>query len=279
MARIYALPTGWLVPAAFAAYLFIALYIYAPLKTRRNQTKGVDVQYEPIELPNIAEDVSHEFFQASRWLASCGFQSRGTVSHHVANTGQDSFMSLWASPGLNDSAQIIGVRTPSADGGVKVVTLVTFRTEFTDGTAIVTSNSPSASVFPPDESISSVRCPGVHDVALLLRFHRARIERDRGGRVATLARVKDPMTRMRDEHRQTYERLIKAGYYTLDPTGQSYVPTIKGAYFMTYRLLPPFKQIQKLRKDRLAERTLRECGFGGMEAFLRSQSVIAPVQV
>lgn len=276
MARIDALPSGWLWPAAF---VFLALYVYAPLKTRRNQTKSIDVRYDPIELPNVAEDVSHQFFQASRWLASCGFQSRGTVSHHVANTGQDAFVSVWASSVLNDSAQIIGIRTPSPVGGMNVVTSVTLRTEFTDGTAIVTSNSSVASIFPPDPAISVVRCPRVHDVALLQRFHRARIERDRCGRMATLARVKDPMTRMRDEHRQTYERLIKAEYYTLDDTGQFYVPTFKGAYLMTYRLLPPFKQIQKWRKARLAERTLRECGFGGMKAFIRSQSVIAPVQV
>ena len=77
---------------------------------------------------------------------------------------------------------------------------------------------------------------------------------------------------MQNEWTETYQRLIRAGYYSLDETRQRYVPTLKGAFFMTYRLLPPFKQIQKFRRDRLAERTLRELGFGGMEAFRDAQS-------
>ena len=77
---------------------------------------------------------------------------------------------------------------------------------------------------------------------------------------------------MKWEHESTHHRLVRAGYYYVDEVNESYVPTFKGAFFMTYRLLTPFKQIQKFVKDRRANRTLRELGFGGMEAFRRMQS-------
>ena len=264
---------GWLVPAAIVAYLFIALYVYAPLKIRRNQVKRARELYTPIELPQLPTDVSGAFYVASPTLQACGFHALGHLRHHVGPTGQDSFVSIWVNAALNDSAQIIGICTPSSLASIKAVTLVTFRTEFSDDTSIVTSNTSSLGVFPRDPKVSAIRCPGVRDLALLYRFHRARVERDRNGRQATLQRVKDPVSRMQSEHAETYERLVKAGYYTLNGLSESYVPTLKGAYLMTYRLLPPFKQIQRIRRNALANRTLRQLGFGGLETFRQSQSL------
>ncbi|HSZ55572.1 MAG TPA: hypothetical protein VK797_07935 [Tepidisphaeraceae bacterium] len=275
MPAIYGISSGWIVLALLGLYLFGALYVYAPLKIRRQQTKDLNVDFTPIELPALPPDVSQAFYEGSRGLVTCGFHAIGHLTHHVGNTRQNAYVSIWINPSVCDAAQIIGVCTPSPVAHLRVVTLVTFRTEFKDGTAIVTTSSPSASSFPRDPRVSSIRCPGIRDFALLYRFHRARVDRDRAGRTPTLDRVQDPLSRMELEHRETYERLVRAGYYWLDPTGQKYVPTIMGAYLMTYRLLPPFKQIQKLNRDRLAERTLRELGFGGMEAFRRAQSPAA----
>jgi hypothetical protein len=262
-----------LVPLFFGAYLLIALYVYAPLKIRKRQTKDIDPVYEPIELPQLPADVANAFESAARTLAPCGFAARGHLRCRVFNTGQDSYVSIWVNPSTSDSAQIIGVRTPSPlTGGVKIVCLVTFRSEYEDGTSIVTTNSPSSGCFPRDRRVSGVRCPGVWDLALLYRFHRARVERERGSRSVTLERVQDPISRMRFEYEDTYQRLIQAGYYSLDAARRCYVPTFKGAYLMAYRLLPPFKQIRKLRMDADADRALRAAGFGGLSAFGGMQS-------
>lgn len=257
----------WVLPAALVAYLFIALYGYAPFKVRRNQKKRLSVEFVPIALTNLPPNVLQAFEDATPVLDSCGFRILGTLSNHPGNGSQQAFVSIWTNQSTGDSAQIIGISTLSAATGLKTVTLVTYRTEYSDGTSIVTTNSPSSSCFPADKRVNSIRCPGVWDVSLLYRFHRARVERHRAGRTATLERVKDPCVRMQLEHTETYERLVRAGYYSLDPTREYYVPTLKGAFLMTYRLLPPFKQIQRIRKDRRADRALRESGFGGMTAF------------
>jgi hypothetical protein len=257
----------WVLPAALVAYLFFALYGYAPFKIRRSQKKGVSVEFVPIDLAALPPNVLQAFQDATPALDSCGFRVLGTLSKHPADNRQQAFVSIWTSQSTGDSAQIIGISTLSAASGLKTVTLVTFRAEYSDGTSIVTTNSPSSSCFPADDRVNSVRCPGIWDVSLLYRFHRARVERHRAGRTAILERIKDPYVRMQLEHTETYERLVRAGYYVLDPMREYYVPTLKGAFLMTYRLLPPFKQIQKTRKDRRADRALRESGFGGMTAF------------
>lgn len=301
MSALHSIPVPWIVLAAIVVYLFGASYVYAPLKIRRQQTKDVETNYEPVELTALPPEVTQAFYDGSRGLVSCGFHAIGHVKHHVGNTGQDGYVSIWINPSTSDTAQIIGVCTPSPAVHLRVVTLVTLRTEFNDETAIVTTNSSSLSAFPRDPRISSVRCPGIRDYVLLYRLHRARIDRDRAGRTATLIRFKDAVSRMQLEHRETYERLIRAGYYSLvsrdtgfepvlagrdredigerSQAAQKYVPTIKGAYLMTYRLLPPFKQIQRRNRERLAERTLRELGFGGMNEFRQAQSpaALAPI--
>lgn len=267
------LTVGVIVLLVIGAYLIGAMYIYAPFKIRRQQIKDVKVDYVPIELPELAPEVAQAFVAATRGLVACGFQALGHLTHYTHKTAQESYVSIWVNPSGVDHAQIIGVCTPSELQGLRVVTLVTFRTEFTDGTSIVTTSSSSAGVFPRDPKVSAVRCPGIRDFALLYRFHRARVDRDRARRTATLDRVKDARTRMENEWTETYQRLVGAGYYTLDPSRQQYVPTLKGAFLMTYRLLPPFKQIQKFQRDRLAERALRELGFGGMDAFRNAQTL------
>jgi hypothetical protein len=47
--------------------------------------------------------------------------------------------------------------------------------------------------------------------------------------------------------------------------------TLKGAYLSTYRLLWPFKQIQLARRNRKADRVLRELGFGDLDTLRRHQ--------
>jgi hypothetical protein len=272
MVSAFGIHAIWFPFAVFALYVFGAMYVYAPLKIKRQQVKEMQIDFQPVELSQLPPDIVEAVKVASRGLAQSGFIAVGHLTQRIARTGQEAFVSLWINETTRDSAQIIAVRTPTALGAVSIVTLTTFWTEFTDETGIVTSNSSASGAYPSNPLMSVIRIPRAADVASLYRFHRARVERGQAERIPTLDSSREPLRRMWLEHTQTFERLIKLGYYTIDEVNQTYVPTLKGAYLMTYRLLPPFKQIQKWRKDWLADRTLRELGFGGMDAFRRAQS-------
>ena len=258
---------------ALPAYLLLALYVYAPFKTKVGQIKRVREPYVPIDIGQLPPEQAQAFAQAATQLASIGFVSIGALQHDIPKQSLASFVSIWVKKAKLDSAQVIGVTIRNPQLGLKVETLVTFRTEFTDGTAIVTSSTKYRSSFPPDRLCSSVRCPGFSDFQLLYRLHRARVEQDRGSRTATLHRVQDPVSRLELEHTETFARLVKAGYYELDSEQQKYVPTLKGAFFMTYRLLPPFKQISHFLRWRTTNRALRRLGFGNLRQFELSQSL------
>lgn len=260
------LSIGW-ISLAIVGSFFIAIYIIAPLKIRTQQVRKLETEFVSIEMSTMPSEVSQIFLRASEALMGCGFQQLGLVREREGSPGIDGFVSLWVHHASMDSAQVIAVRTWVRG---TVTSLVTFCTEFLDETSIVTSNSTAVSCFPPNPRAQSIRCPGVQNFQRLYSFHRRRVARDRGPRLATLDRVRDTASRLQLEHRETFARLIESGYYSIDEVIQRYVPTLRGAYLMTYRLLPPFKQVQMLRRDRLAGRTLRDLGFEGLAAFRRS---------
>jgi hypothetical protein len=252
------------------------LYVYAPLKVRRSQIVETEVKFHPIELGNLPPQLAQAICDATPQLASHEFQPIGHVMREKTSLGQLGFVSVWTNLIFRDVAQVIGVLSPgqgALKGALKAVTITVFRTEFTNGSVLVTSNWPKASAHPTDPDEDGVRCPGVLDMELLYRFHRARVEERRGNRTPSLEMVANAVERLQYEHRRTYRRLVAAKYYELDSAGKRYVPTLRGAFLMTYRLLPPFKQIQLFMRRRKADRELRRLGFGGLGQFTALQSL------
>jgi hypothetical protein len=247
--------------ALWAGWYVVALYILAPFKIRQNQRKPARTYYTACEITELPPHVSSYFLTNAPTLASCGFTTLGSATHKNPESGQESYVSLWVNQKTKDTVQIITVVTPSATGQTKIASLVTFRTEHADDSAIVTSNTKSSGIFPKDPKVSSIRVAGLSDLSELYRLHRARISRDNTSRRPTLTKFVDTASRIQLEHTETFERLIEAGYYVFDAAADEYIPTIRGAFLMTYRLLPPFRQIQRMRKNRAAVKEMREVGF------------------
>jgi hypothetical protein len=239
----------------------VLLYIVAPIRVRSQQIKPLKAKYESLDAEQLPQEFSATFRDASDVLQRCGFLSAGVATRLDSQIGQASFVELFINAGHNDSAQVIAVRTPRPSAPARLTALLTFRTEFTDGTVIVTTNSATGSCFPPDPQIDSVRWRGCADLERLYQFHRARVKRDSGTRRATLKDVTSTVQRLENEHVRTFNRLTAACYFVVDEPGARFIPTIKGAFLMTYRLLPPWKQLNQYIKDRRAGRVREELGF------------------
>lgn len=263
------------------AFLFVALYVYAPLKVRREQGKNVEPNFEPIDPGRVPPEVAAAFWAASPGLVAAGFGPVGHARTHAAASGQDGYVSVCANPAAGDTAQLIAVRTPqavAAGGGVQTTTLATIRTDFEGGgRGVATSNTGQPGCFPPDPAVDFVAYPGVSDLALLYRVHRARAARDAGGRRPTLSRVAAGAAQcLRLEWDELFGRLARLGYYRLDPARGRYEMTLKGAYLATYRLLWPFQQMQLASRARKADRVLRELGFGDLQTLRDRQPQLDP---
>jgi hypothetical protein len=254
-----------------ALFYLVVYYVYGPLKNRRKHTVSVRRDSRPVEIPDLPRGISMAFYTVSPVLAEHGFEALGHISSHLANTKQDVYLSVWLNRTTGDAALIFGVRSPTVFGPVGH-TSVGFRTEFPDGSSIETSNVRTMSVFPKDPTTNSLLVPDIWDIALLHRLHRAHVEDNRAGKTPTLEHFQNPAEWLQRQHADTYEPMVRSGYYALDLTGENFVPTIKGAFLFTYKALAPFRPILKFLHNRETNQTLRNLNFGGTKALLRKQS-------
>jgi len=256
--------------AVIAGVSFFLRYIYAPLKIRGTQTREREPRYASVELTQLSPEVSWKFTQAASQLVALSFTAVHATRQDPKRR-QNSAVSLWVNRSARDSAQVIAVTTATHTGGERRAMLVTFRTEFGDRSTIVTTNAHSPRVFPPNPTVDTVICSDLYDVTLLYQLHCARVARDAAGRTATVESLRDGIAYLCNEHTETFQRLIKAGYYVEDARAGRYLATYRGAFLMTYRYLWPWKQINLILRQRKAERLLQELGFGGLEAMLVRQ--------
>jgi hypothetical protein len=224
-------------------------------------------EFEVIEPNDMPVEVFRRFQGAWEQLPARGFVPVAVVRYTKPGLilALDAYVSLWANEGQGDSAQVIGIgvrarqhksRQPQSPS--RVVTYVTYRTEFTDGTSIQISNRSTVSSWPTNERVSDIACPNMTDLTRLYQVHRARADRNANGRSSTLNALQQPALYVQHEYVEDYERLIGARYYAFDAASSTYQPTLKGACLMTWRQLPPFRQIARFRRWQRTRRILSE---------------------
>ena len=267
----------WWLIIAVLLYAFNTLYkyIYAPFKIRQSQRQPGTVSYQACEITDLPAHITPHFLRTVPPLASAGFVTQGCATRMIPETHLESYVSLWVNQKLQDTAQIITVVVRPAGGTTKVVNSTLFRTEFTDETSIITTNSGSGGVFPRDPNVAGISSPALQDIGELYRLHRARVAYHRGSRKPTIPVFKDATASLQNEHHKTFERLITARYYDYDPASDEYIPTMRGAFLMTYKMLTPFKQIQKRRKQTAAVKEMRRVGF---ERLAPQPAVVPPTE-
>src|SRR5580765_3041119 len=117
-------------------------YWLTPLIIRRMLTDSANPEFEVIELTDLPADFMQKFHDAGEQLSSCGFARFAIVKRRKQGLlwGMDGYVSIWANEVHTDSTQVIGVgvRSRNQSSASTGVMSVTYRTEFTDGTAIHT---------------------------------------------------------------------------------------------------------------------------------------------
>jgi hypothetical protein len=143
---------------------------------------------------------------------------------------------------------------------------VAFCTEFTDDTAILTTNF-GLNVARPGALCDSVRWPGMRDVEVLYRLHSGRVARDRGGRQPKLPPRDAVFAHVLHHEQRALWTQVEAGYYRFDPDDGVFRMTLKGGFLLHWKLLRPWKPILLARDEQKLRRVLRELGMGTPEEY------------
>jgi hypothetical protein len=233
-------------------------FFLGPIAVRRSQKTSTKAKYTPLDLDADAPppDLVQYLDDATEAFRPHGFEKLATLKGGVARAR--TIVALFVNRERRELAVAAGVFV-TVDGVLKrSVTTIQVVTRFGEPRSVTTGNSRTPRVFGRVPTRVSVRLPGVEDVSRLLRVHRALAEREGGAAAAVLPDVGDPAAFLSAQQKREFEEQVATGYYTHDEAEDVYRPTWKGACLMTWKLLPPWKQIAEGRVRREAERLLAE---------------------
>jgi hypothetical protein len=236
-----------------------------PIRSLRRANEPVKADFVEFSLAEVDARLAGGFQSVSSDLATLGFNAIA----HLRKAGRallDSHVSIWIHPVNQDVAVISVVRRKD---GVPISS-VGFVRQYADESSVVTSNSIMPSLVARNPKVASVRLAGFWNVPRLYEIHRAWVKHQPAHeKVAVIP--KDGVSYMQEQMTRQLKHQIAMGYYRLTADQQSYRVTLKGACFMTWKQLSPWKQTLRSKRLTKTNRILRELGFGDLQALLDSQ--------
>jgi len=145
--------------------------------------------------------------------------------------------------------------------------MVEFTAELPDGRMLDVNNSVTIPIFAPRPGREVYRFPEVRDPLRLHKIYRVLFRRQFGS--STLRQrdiASDPARFLAEVMDAEHRAQMEAGYYRFDERARRWRPTLRGAFVMTWRMLPPFKQIIKAGVRSRARRALGEIAMDGTDA-------------
>jgi hypothetical protein len=251
------------------------IYFGLPLLIRSKLRMAAKPKYIKFDLddPAVPRDVSNYFNDVADDLEPIGFEIVEALTMPRPTVNVTSFFLLLVHRPNKDYA-LVSVMYGRSQGTnargerTQVTRLAAAQTDFfsrfRDGTNVSTNNVEQVGAYRRLPWNIVARFPMVEDTVQLYHLHQRlletyditstkflRVEEDfQGDAGAYLAHVM----------REQLEEQVNTGYFTYSKEDDVFVPTLKGAYLMTWRQLWPFKAIALARIRSRAQRLLREFG-------------------
>jgi hypothetical protein len=242
------------------AVVLLAPFWLGPIAVRLATRHPARPSFEPYDssrhrVPDWALAFAEETAAA---LGRAGFTSNARFVEATWARHLTSFVTVLTNAASRDVAMAAALYTSQA-AAARRVSYTEFIANLSDGRQLLTNNSATPSVFPPVPTKTLTRLPQVKDPVRLYRVHELLARRERAAKQplptdANFAgRLSEAMARSMDEQ-------LRTGYMCFDAADGVYRPTWKGAVLMSWKLLPPWRQIRQARMGLEATRLLGELG-------------------
>ena len=226
-----------LVAVMVLPYLGLPFLIY--FIQRAQATFAVD----PINMEYFPDGPKDWVLTQKRAFERLGFKEVAFLRNVGAVANVTSYFMLLANRETSDSAMITMIIAGAGNAAATNTYYVEFSTKFTDDTAIMTNNSGQAGAFLAVDTHRSFRLPSVTDPTLLYRVHQHVIAEYAAGKTKKMAPPGEEIAALQRSVRESYERQVRLGQFRRDGE-EAFLPTLPGAFRMTWLHLFPFKQIQ-----------------------------------
>jgi hypothetical protein len=256
---------------------FLARYIVAPLRLRDRNWMPLEPRFEVVlDLRQAPSGLMSNFQEVAAQFESSGFVALANLTEDRPNgLVTESLNSIWVNRQQGDLAHVIVGGILHADGSYYKSTTIAFRRQYADGSELVTSNTSTPPAFPKNPEIDHIAVSGMSDLVKLYEFHLARVRKRTGSRQWILPKEDQGLQFEREVCTKGMRWLVTSGYRRKDVARGVYRATLlKGTFLFYWRIKWPLKQMSINRRDRAADRELRELGFPGLELFRQIPSPV-----
>lgn len=226
----------------FLALFLGFMYLIAPLAVRGRLYHKKRAVFERLSPELLAHSVSEEYRRSALCIENLGFELLAHLRAVGHTPDTTSIVSLFVNRRSGETATVAHVLTQGPLVSPSSL-FFEFDTDFEDGSVLETNNTGSPPVFHQVPGRQVVKVPHVRRPEDLYRIHRY-LSAIKGG-VPKLPPQGSEVEYFIDEMDRSLARQAEYGYFYLDPGTEAYCPTLKGAYLMSWRLLPPLSMLAR----------------------------------
>jgi hypothetical protein len=242
--------------AGFLLLFPALLYVVAPIVVKNRLTVKAVGTIHTVLAEQLPADVAAFIGATVQTLAPLGFRAVLSAREEDMTPGVTCYILVFVNAATGDTAMAQFAISSLPRGPQRVPTIM-FSTKFPDGSSVITTTF-SEPIYPPDPRVAAISLPDLRDATLLWEIHRRRRERLAPGAIGVPVPQGREIQALADENAKLLARVAAAGYLTLDADGERYRPTWKGACLMSWKLLPPLRQLRRARRRARARAELRE---------------------
>jgi hypothetical protein len=254
----------WIAWALVGFMVYVGALPLLIWKTFKQESEPTLQLIDPATCP-LPPDVQQNFDRAEVELIPAGFEVTGTLFLPSSVPNVKPIVRLYVNRPQKDMAMVASIFTES-QSAPQHHKYVEFCTRFADGLEINTGNTEVVGSFPPRPQVSTTHYPWIKSAAELYRVHQAvlRLKAPGAAKALTFEREYhgDGAAYLAAGIKRELAEAANAGYVYLDSATGQYRATLKGAYLMTWKQLPPFKQVVETLRRKRAERLMKESGVG-----------------
>jgi len=217
----------------------------------RTQRLPANVKFQPIDNDVFLEDRSSEFLEYDKSIKDLGFEVIGSSLLKVSHT--DSHFRLYWNSDIKVAAMAVTMKS-----NVEEMTYIEFTQRYSDGSVLDVSNSPQPEAYPKLDFKHAYRYPDKLNASDLLASHmklKANINNDVSAVDYDLERG---FGEVEDFLKKESDALLQKGIVKpdIDEEGKRSL-TLFGALVLTYRAVPPGKNIWGYISEQRAKKALK----------------------
>jgi hypothetical protein len=237
-------------------------FICAPILVRRHPGISAEPCLNQIPDDHARQLFPPRFFWLISELEALGFSFVTHLASGDEVTKVNALISLLVDPKTKTTASIARVSASNAIASV-AAELVSFTTEFEDGSRIETSNSPTINVFRELPHRLRLNIPQIKDAYRLFHIHLNYVQ-NRTDCQRVLPEPGKELEYFIACYKKELAEQAELGFLYLDERTQRYCHSWRSAILSTWKLLWPVKPIVLLRKARRGRLIARASGISNL---------------